>query len=132
MELIEAATEASAMGLFQTCPNEILYDVFSRLDARSLGKLAQVNSTFRILAEGTTQIEILTGSLIRTSPDGELWRPLYISKRKQWNPLISASELATEVDEINGQQLSWKAAFVRNFGPVTVRVNLRESQNCLA
>jgi hypothetical protein len=45
--------EASAMGRFEVCPNELLYSVLSLLDVRSLAQLAQTNSTFKLIAEGT-------------------------------------------------------------------------------
>jgi hypothetical protein len=41
------------MGNFEVCPNELLYSVLSLLDVSSLGRLAQVNSTFKLIAEGT-------------------------------------------------------------------------------
>jgi hypothetical protein len=41
------------MGRFEVCPNELLYSVLSLLDVRSLAQLAQTNSTFKLIAEGT-------------------------------------------------------------------------------
>ncbi|ELR12866.1 ADPribosylation factor subfamily protein [Acanthamoeba castellanii str. Neff] len=96
------AHEASAMGRFEVCPNELLYSVLSLLDVRSLAQLAQTNSTFKLIAE-----------------DDELWRALFAAQRRTQTPWMSPAQVATEAHDIAERREPWKAAFKTAFGRIS-------------